>query len=51
MKVISMLRCKKRSLEGAKLMAIFSIDLPGRVKNFELPRTKPLMPLIETIVN
>ena len=51
MKVISMLRCKKRSLEGAKLMAIFSIDLPGRVKNFELPRTKPLMPLFETIVN
>ena len=32
-------------------MAIFSIDLPGRVKNFELPRTKPLMPLFETIVN
>lgn len=37
--------------EGAKLMAVFSIDLPGRVKNFELPRTKPLMPLFETIVN
>ena len=51
MKVINMLRCKKRSLEGAKLMAVFSIDLPGRVKNFELPRTKPLMPLFETIVN
>ena len=32
-------------------MAVFSIDLPGRVKNFELPRTKPLMPLFETIVN
>lgn len=51
MKIINMLRCKKRSLEGAKLMAVFSIDLPGRVKNFELPRTKPLMPLFETIVN
>jgi hypothetical protein len=37
--------------EGAEIMAVFSIDLPGRVKNFELPRTKPLMPLFETIVN
>ena len=51
MKIISMLKLKKWSLEGAKLMAVFSIDLPGRVKNFELPRTKPLMPLFETIVN
>ena len=51
MKNISMLKLKKRNLEGAKLMAVFSIDLPGRVKNFELPRTKPLMPLFETIVN
>lgn len=39
------------SLEGVKLMAFFSIDLIGRVRNFELPRTKPLMPLFETIVN
>lgn len=39
------------NVEGAELMAVFSIDLPGRVKNFELPRTKPLMPLFETIVN
>ena len=38
-------------MEGEKRMAAFSIDLPGRVKNFELPRTKPLMPLFETIVN
>lgn len=37
--------------EGAEIMAVFSIDLPGRVKNHELPRTKPLMPLFETIVN
>lgn len=37
--------------EGAEIMAVFSIDLPGRVKNFELPRTKPLMPLFEIIVN
>lgn len=51
MKIISMLKLKKWSLEGAKLMAVFSIDLPGRVKNFELPRTKSLMPLFETIVN
>ena len=43
MKIISMLKLKKWSLEGAKLMAVFSIDLPGRVKNFELPRTKPLV--------
>lgn len=35
MKIISMLKLKKWSLEGAKLMAVFSIDLPGRVKNFE----------------
>lgn len=32
MKIISMLKLKKWSLEGAKLMAVFSIDLPGRVK-------------------
>lgn len=39
------------NMKEAELMAVFSIDLPGRVKNFELPRTKPLMPLFETIVN
>ena len=32
-------------------MASFSIDLAGRVKNFELPKQKPLIPLFETIVN
>ena len=35
MKIISMLKLKKWSLEGAKLMAVFSIDLPGRVKKKE----------------
>lgn len=40
-----------RNEKGASQVAVFSIDLPGRVKNFELPRTKPLMPLFETIVN
>lgn len=34
-----------------KGMASFSIDLAGRVKNFELPKQKPLIPLFETIVN
>ena len=28
MKIISMLKLKKWSLEGAKLMAVFSIDFP-----------------------
>ncbi len=32
-------------------MAVFSIDLKGRIKNFDLPKQKPLIPLFETIVN
>lgn len=32
-------------------MANFSIDLPGRIRNFELPKNKPLLPLFESIVN
>lgn len=32
-------------------MANFSIDLEGRIKNFDLPKQKPLIPLFETIVN
>lgn len=32
-------------------MAGFTIDLAGRVKNFNLPKKKPLIPLFEAIVN
>lgn len=32
-------------------MAGFTIDLEGRVKNFNLPKKKPLIPLYEAIVN
>ncbi|MBR1703472.1 MAG: ATP-binding protein [Lachnospiraceae bacterium] len=32
-------------------MAEFSIDLAGRVKNFDLPKNQPLIPLFEAIVN
>lgn len=32
-------------------MKHFSINLTGRVKNFNLPKNKPLLPLFETIVN
>ena len=32
-------------------MANFSVDLNGRIKNFDLPKQKPLIPLFETIVN
>ena len=32
-------------------MAGFSIDLAGRVKNFDLPKTQPLIPLFEAVVN
>lgn len=29
----------------------FSIDLPGRARNFNLPKNQPLIPLLEAIVN
>ena len=32
-------------------MAGFTIDLKGRIKNFPLPKYKPLLPLFEAIVN
>lgn len=32
-------------------MAGFTIDLAGRVKNFDLPKTQPLIPLFEAVVN
>lgn len=32
-------------------MAGFSIDLAGRVKNFDLPKNQPLIPLFEAVVN
>ncbi len=32
-------------------MAGFTIDLAGRVKNFDLPKTQPLIPLYEAVVN
>jgi hypothetical protein len=32
-------------------MARFSIDLEGRVKNFDLKKSKPLLPLFEAVVN
>ena len=32
-------------------MAGFTIDLAGRVKNFNLPKKKPPIPLFEAIVN
>lgn len=32
-------------------MAGFSIDIPGRVKNFNLPKNQPLIPLFEAVVN
>lgn len=46
-----MLKLENCNLEEAKLMSTFSIDLPGRVRNFDLPRTKALMPVFEAIVN
>lgn len=33
------------------IMAGFTIDLVGRVKNFDLPKTQPLIPLYEAVVN
>lgn len=32
-------------------MAGFTIDLEGRIKNFPLPKNKPLLPLFEAVVN
>ena len=32
-------------------MAGFTIDLVGRVKNFDLPKNQPLIPLYEAVVN
>ena len=32
-------------------MKKFSINLTGRVKNFNLPKNKPLLPLFEAVVN
>ena len=32
-------------------MAGFTIDITGRIKNFDIPRNQPLVPLFETIVN
>lgn len=32
-------------------MAGFTIDLAGRVRNFDLPQNQPLIPLYEAIVN
>lgn len=32
-------------------MADFSVNIEGRVKNFSLPKNKPLIPLFEAIVN
>lgn len=32
-------------------MAGFTIDLKGRIKNFPLPKNKPLLPLFEAVVN
>lgn len=32
-------------------MAGFTIDLRGRIKNFPLPKNKPLLPLFEAVVN
>lgn len=32
-------------------MAGFTIDLAGRVKNFDLPKNQPLIPLFEAVVN
>ena len=32
-------------------MKPFSIDLLGRIKNFNLPKNQPLVPLFEAVVN
>lgn len=32
-------------------MAGFTIDLTGRIKNFDLPKNQPLIPLYEAVVN
>ena len=32
-------------------MAGFTIDLAGRIKNFDLPKNQPLIPLYEAVVN
>lgn len=32
-------------------MRQFSINLEGRVKNFSLPKNRPLIPLYEAVVN
>lgn len=32
-------------------MRSFSINIQGRVKNFNLPKNQPLVPLFEAIVN
>ncbi|MEG2295611.1 MAG: ATP-binding protein, partial [Oscillospiraceae bacterium] len=32
-------------------MKQFSINLEGRIKNFNLPKNKPLLPLFEAVVN
>lgn len=33
------------------MMRPFSIDLLGRIKNFNLPKNQPLVPLFEAVVN
>ena len=32
-------------------MRLFSINIRGRVKNFDLPKNQPLVPLFEAIVD
>ena len=33
------------------VMAGFTVDVAGRVRNYDLPKTQPLMPLYEAVVN
>lgn len=51
MKIISMLKLKKWSLGRGEINGCFFKCLARTCEKFELPRTKPLMPLFETIVN
>lgn len=41
----------KKNDKGRTDMSVFLTDLKGRVRNFNLPKKKPLLPLLEAVVN
>ena len=43
--------CWNFHIRGVFIVRSFSINLQGRIKNFNLPKNQPLIPLFEAIVN